>query len=77
MKTSLEALIREGRSAVEKQDDELIKSASERLEKEAHQMASTMYGAAGGGPSAGTDAPPKPPPPKGVIDAEFEDAPPA
>ncbi len=84
---SLEALIKEGREAVEKQDDEKVASVSERLEKEAHRMASVMYGAQQGGPGA-------PPPPSGdgggppngdgkaggegkkegqVIDAEFEE----
>jgi molecular chaperone DnaK len=51
--TSIEALIREGRQAVEKQDDEAVKSVSERLEKEAHRIASVMYQAAGGQPGAG------------------------
>ncbi len=84
---TLEGLIKEGREAVEKQDDEKVASVSERLEKEAHRMASVMYGATGGpggpgGPEAG------PPPPNGsngdgkpeggkkegqVIDAEFEE----
>ena len=56
---TLEALIKEGRAAVEKQDDEAVKSVSERLEKEAHRVASVMYqsgqggiGVNGGGPSA-------------------------
>jgi molecular chaperone DnaK len=78
--SGLEALIKEGREAVEKQDDEKVKSVSERLEKEAHRMASVMYGASGG-PGAppsggdGTGAPPenKEEPKKDVIDAEFEE----
>jgi molecular chaperone DnaK len=78
--STLEGLIKEGREAVEKQDDEKITSCLDRLEKEAHRLASVMYGAAGGappgGPSAGGDAPP--PPKDGgkkgdVIDAEFEE----
>jgi molecular chaperone DnaK len=84
--TALEALIKEGREAVEKQDDAAIASAVERLEKEAHRVASVMYQSAGGpngGPAptegAGED---EPPPPgatggkkKDVIDAEFEESP--
>ncbi len=84
---SIEALIREGRQAVEKQDDEAVKSVSERLEKEAHRVASVMYqqtGGAGGpgapgGPGAdgapgggGADGKKKD---GGVIDAEFEETP--
>ena len=83
--SSLEGLIKEGREAVEKQDDEKVKSVTERLEKEAHRMASVMYGAAGpqgGPPGAGGGTPPtdgdgKPaegPKKDGqVIDAEFEE----
>ena len=85
---TLEGLIKEGRAAVEKQDDAEIRATSERLEKEAHRMASAMYGAAGqpgatnGGPGPGpTDEDGAPPPPdaggkkKDVIDAEFEETP--
>src|SRR5580658_1084250 len=46
----LEGLIKEGREAVEKQDDEKVQDVSGRLEKEAHRLASVMYGAAGGPP---------------------------
>jgi len=78
--TNLEALIKEGREAVEKQDDEKVKSVSERLEKEAHRMASVMYGAtppSGGAPPSGGE-PPTYKPEGGkkdgqVIDAEFEE----
>jgi molecular chaperone DnaK len=87
--TTLESLIKDGRAAVEKQDDALIAAAIEKLEKEAHRVASVMYqnagGAAGAGPNGGP--PPGPgadggadgsPPPKGgkkdVIDAEFEES---
>jgi molecular chaperone DnaK len=71
---SLEELIKEGRDAVEKQDDPRIRSALERLEHESHRIASSLYQG-----NAGSSAPPPggPPPgePKneGVIDAEFED----
>ena len=52
--TTLEGLIKEGRAAVEKQDDAEVASVSERLEKEAHRIASVMYqGAAGSGGVAG------------------------
>jgi molecular chaperone DnaK len=80
--TNLEGLIKEGREAVEKQDDEKVKSVSERLEKEAHRMASVMYGASGGPggpPSGGEPPPPADGKPEGgkkegqVIDAEFEE----
>ena len=85
---SIEGLIKEGREAVEKQDDAKIQDVMGRLEKEAHKIAGAMYGAAGapGGPNGG-------PPPgdggadggggaspggekkkeSGVIDAEFEE----
>jgi molecular chaperone DnaK len=83
--TSLEGLIKEGREAVEKQDDVKVQDVMGRLEKEAHRLAGMMYGAAGpGGPNG------EPPPPGadggaapggdkkggkegGVIDAEFEE----
>jgi molecular chaperone DnaK len=83
---TLEGLIKEGREAIEKQDDDKIQTVMVNLEKEAHRMASVMYGAAGG---AGGGAPPsgdgdgdaggaapdkKDPGKKGdVIDAEFEE----
>ncbi|MGO8995322.1 MAG: molecular chaperone DnaK [Polyangiaceae bacterium] len=87
--TSIEALIKEGRQAVEKQDDDAVKSVSERLEKEAHRIASVMYQNAGGqpgapggptdGPTDGGAAPGGEAGGKkkdgGVIDAEFEETP--
>jgi molecular chaperone DnaK len=87
---SLEGLIREGRQAVEKQDDDAVKSVTERLEKEAHRIAGVMYQSAGaggpGGPGAdggGVGGPPGGGEPGagsgkkdgGVIDAEFEETP--
>ena len=84
---TLEGLIKEGRQAVEKQDDEAVKSVSERLEKEAHRIASVMYQGQGGG-VAGQNGGPAPGPNEGgapaaggeskkkdggVIDAEFEE----
>jgi molecular chaperone DnaK len=82
--TNLEGLIKEGREAVEKQDDEKVKSVMERLEKEAHRMASVMYGATGGpqggpppdgGPSGDGEGKPEGGAKKEgqVIDAEFEE----
>ncbi len=76
---TLEGLIKEGRSAVEKQDDDLTKDVLDRLEKEAHRLAGNMYGAQG----AGIDPNGAPPPggpgaaggkKDGVIDAEFEES---
>ena len=82
---TLEGLIKEGRAAVEKQDDEQVKSVMDRLEKEAHRMASVMYGAQGapGAPPGANGGPPgdgggesagggKKKDDK-VIDAEFEE----
>ena len=84
---TLEGLIKEGREAVEKQDDARVQDVTERLEKEAHRLASVMYGVSGspggpgGGPGAdGTNGGPMPPnegdkkgKEGGVIDAEFEE----
>src|SRR5450755_236627 len=82
---SLESLIKEGRAAVEKQDDDKVADVLARLEKEAHAMATKMYegtggpppdgGAPGAGPSAsGGGAAPSDDKKKGdVIDAEFEE----
>ena len=61
----------------------LVLSELDRLEKEAHRLASVMYGAAGGapgGPAGGAPGGDAPPPPKDggkkgdVIDAEFEES---
>jgi molecular chaperone DnaK len=83
--STIEGLIKEGREAVEKQDDTKVTDVLERLEKEAHRLASVMYGAAGGpgGPNGGPTPPSgedgAPPGDKkggkegGVIDAEFEE----
>ncbi len=82
--SSLEGLIKEGREAVEKQDDAKVQDVLERLEKEAHQMASKLYEAAGGAPpGGGPDAGGNGAPGAGeageskksgdVIDAEFEE----
>jgi len=78
---AIEALIKDGRAAVEQQDDAKVQEITEKLEKEAHAMAAKLYETAGaggapppGGPSAGPDAGgggdgKK----KDVIDAEFEE----
>ncbi len=79
----LEGLIKEARSAIEKQDAAAVASNLEKLEKEMHRISSAVYGAGGppggpGAPGAGPgDAPPEPPKGKGkdgVIDAEFEES---
>jgi molecular chaperone DnaK len=82
---NVEKLIKEGREAVEKQDDQKVQSTLEALEKEAHAIAAKMYegvgGAPGGAPGAGPDAGPAPADEGGkkkkagdVIDAEFEES---
>jgi molecular chaperone DnaK len=83
---ALEGLIKEGREAVEKQDDAKVQEVTGRLEKEAHRLAGVMYGAtagagggnggptppgAGGGGTAGQEK--KGDKDGGVIDAEFEE----
>jgi molecular chaperone DnaK len=77
---SLEALIRDGQAAVEKQDDGLIAGLTERLEAESHRVATAMYQSAAGA-ATGAASPQKPgteengrAPRKDVQDAEFEDA---
>ena len=82
--TMLTGLIGDARKAIEKQDDEAITAAMEKLEKEAHRIASVMYDKTGGAPPGGPGVPPDaaggPPPPAGgkgkdgVIDAEFEES---
>jgi molecular chaperone DnaK len=80
---AIEALIKEGRAAVEQQDDAKVQEVSEKLEKEAHALASKLYEGAGG-PAGGPGG--SPPPAGGdgasggdgkkkdVIDAEFEES---
>ncbi len=81
--STLEGLIKDGRSAVEKQDDAAIKESLEKLEKEAQRIGAAVYQAAGangtppgangapGGDGAGKDE--KKGKDGGVIDAEFEE----
>ena len=70
---SIEGLIKDGREAIEKQDDEMVQRVLERLEKEAHEMATKLYNAqappgangdgasppGGNGAPGGGDEPPK------------------
>jgi molecular chaperone DnaK len=76
--SGLEALVKEARAAIEKQDDALIRSSLERLQNESHRIAAALYQQQGAAESS-----PPPPPPAGeggpkkdenVIDAEFEDS---
>ena len=77
----IEALIKEGREAVEKQDDGKVQDVLPRLEKELHQLATKLYQGAGGPPPGGDGRPGGgngTPPDEGkkrgdVIDAEFEE----
>jgi molecular chaperone DnaK len=83
--SAIEALIKEGRTAVEQQDDAKVQDVSARLEQEAHKLAAKLYesaGAPGGdkpsggssgssGDGASTEGDGKK---KGVIDAEFEES---
>jgi len=80
--STLTGIVAEGRSAIEKQDDEAVQATIEKLEKEMHRIASVMYdkaGPQGGAPGAapGGEAPGAEPPgakgKDGVIDAEFEE----
>lgn len=81
--STLEGLIKDGRAAVEKQDDAQVKDVLEKLEKEAHRLASVMYQGAGGpgapeGANGATNGAPegdKKGKDGGVIDAEFEETP--
>ncbi len=79
----LHELVAEGRKAIEKQNDDEVQASLEKLEKEAHRVASVMYenkGGDGQGPTAGGSAPPPAggaaggKSKDGVIDAEFEEA---
>jgi molecular chaperone DnaK len=79
---SIESLIKDGRAAVEKQDDDKVAEVLEKLEKEAHAMATKMYEGAGGppggsgpgaGPSASGGGASEEPKKGDVIDAEFEE----
>jgi molecular chaperone DnaK len=87
--SNIERLIKDGRDAVEKQDDAKVSEVLASLEKEAHAMASKLYESVGTPPAAGAEgeaAPGNGDPAKGaaggepgkkkggdVIDAEFEE----
>ena len=78
--SALEALVRDGRDAVEKQDDARVSGVTERLEKEAHRVTSAMAsGAESAEPPTGA-APPSAAASaardrKDIVDAEFEETP--
>jgi molecular chaperone DnaK len=80
----VESLIKEGRAAIEKQDDAKVQDVLARLEKEAHAMAAKLYESAGagapppGGDGSGSGSGSAAAEPGGkksgdVIDAEFEE----
>ena len=76
----IEGLIKDGRQAVEKQDDAEVTRVLEALEKEAHTMASKLYETAGAGDGASGGSNAAPSGEQGgsdkkgdVIDAEFEE----
>jgi molecular chaperone DnaK len=84
--SQIEGLVKEGREAVEKQDDTKVQDVLARLEREAHQLASKLYEAApggGAGPAPGPGSAPGDGSSSGngssntktgdVIDAEFEE----
>jgi molecular chaperone DnaK len=82
--SSIENLIKEGRAAVEQQDDTKVQDITQKLEQEAHKLAAKLYESAGTpgptgkpGGGAGDGAPPEggdDGKKKGVIDAEFEES---
>ena len=79
--TALNSLVADARKAIEKQDDAEVQQCLEKLEKEAHRIASVMYEKAGPPGAVPPDGTGQPPPPAGgkgakdgVIDAEFEES---
>jgi molecular chaperone DnaK len=73
--SALESLIKAGREAVEKQDDDKVQSVSEELEKKAHELAAKLYEGAGGDPAAAAAAAEaREGKNDDVIDAEFEES---
>jgi molecular chaperone DnaK len=76
--SAIRDVIAEARKAIEEQNDDKVRASLERLEKEAHRIASTMYekagaGAAPGGDAGGGKAGGGKAKDDGVIDAEFEE----
>ncbi|HEU4535401.1 MAG TPA: molecular chaperone DnaK, partial [Polyangiaceae bacterium] len=59
--TAFEGIIKDARAAIEKQDDDGVKQNLERLEKEAHRLASVMYQNAPGGSDGAGQGPGQPP----------------
>jgi molecular chaperone DnaK len=77
--TTLEGMIKDARSAIEKQDAAAVDENLQKLEKEMHRIASAVYGGPGGPGAPGAGPAPGAEPPKGkgkdgVIDAEFEES---
>jgi molecular chaperone DnaK len=76
--SALDALLKEAREAVERQDDDKIQSVLSRLEQKAHDLASKLYANAGAGAAPGGAPPTGAGPEAGakgdVIDAEFEES---
>jgi molecular chaperone DnaK len=72
---ALEALIVEGRKAIELQDDAMATSIIEKLEKEAHRVATAAYQSAepAAEPAAEPPRAARRSPPAGVVVAEFEE----
>ena len=70
--SEIEALVKEGREAVESQDDAKITSVTERLQASAHKMAEAAYKAAGADGAKPEEGGAKKDP--SVVDAEFEEA---
>jgi molecular chaperone DnaK len=73
----LEGLVKEGRDAVEKQEDALLATIEERLEAEVQRVASVVAQSSGA-PAAQSDASTKRPTAanrdrKDIVDAEFEE----
>lgn len=73
---SIENLIKEGREAVERQDNAKIETVLDQLEKEAHALASKLYQTPPGAeaPPAGASASAGKKGKDDVIDAEFEES---
>src|SRR5262249_33838683 len=83
--STLEGMVKEARSAIEKQDAAAGEANLQKLEKEMHRVAGAVYGAnapgggdgaGGAGPAAGGGGAAEPPKKgkDGVIDAEFEES---
>jgi len=73
--SAIEALLKEAREALERQDDDKIQSVSTRLEQKAHELAAKLYAnnAPSGAPGAAPGAEPGAGGKGDVIDAEFEE----